>query len=318
MMTKILYSKIQISGSFIIILITILALLVISTIILCIRYRKTQKMISNIDRTIDKAIAGTLVAGSFDETYASKLEAKFAGYMSAGSLRWDDLYAEQNKTRTLISDISHQTKTPISNILLNAELLMEQPDLSDDSFALITQLNKSTKKLSFLIDSLVKTSRLESGTIQVRPVQGDLYKLASSCIEDFRSDAEAKNISLLLNRPPSKVLALYDPKWCAEAVCNIIDNAVKYTPQNGNITITLEDYEMFACIKVSDTGKGMKADELTKIYERFFRSADSAAYEGVGIGLYLSREIIKKCGGYIQVTSELGKGSSFFIYLSKL
>lgn len=296
----------------------LLGIAVCALVVLLIYQLRVRKLFRRVDRFLDAAIAGKLNPVDFDESQASKFEAKLVQYLAGAKLRREDLLEEQDKMRMLISDISHQTKTPLANIVLNAQMLEEQPELSQESGAIVRQLDKSAEKLSFLIQSLVKISRLESGMIQVKPEPGNLYGLAESCVRSYRTEAEAKNIKMALEKPGETVIALYDAKWCAEAVCNIIDNAIKYTPENGKITISIHDYETFPCIRISDTGKGIAEDDLPKIFGRFYRAADSASENGVGIGLYLAREIIRQCGGYIQASSKPGEGSIFSVYLSKL
>lgn len=281
-------------------------------------YLRTQTMLAQIDAALDAAIAGKLDVAEFNETQGAKLTAKLAQHLMSAKLRQTDLLHMQSKTRELISDISHQTKTALSNIILNAQLLEEQPELSENSKQLAVQLDQSAEKLSFLIQSLIKVSRLESGTIAVKPVRQDLYELAGACVQLCGLDAAAKGVALELTAPEHPVFAQCDFNWCREAVVNILDNAIKYTPAGGRVTITLFEYELFACIRISDTGKGILETDLPKIFGRFYRAASSANSEGVGLGLYLAREIIQQCKGYIQVSSAVGGGSVFSVYLSKL
>ncbi|MCL2079513.1 MAG: ATP-binding protein [Oscillospiraceae bacterium] len=103
----------------------------------------------------------------------------------------------------------------------------------------------------------------------------------------------------------------------AETLFNIIENAVKYTPENGSVTVTVTEYEMFIRIDVTDTGRGICDGDLSKVFGRFWRAAESADSSGVGVGLYLAREIITACGGYIKASSDFGKGSTFSVFLSK-
>ena len=110
--------------------------------------------------------------------------------------------------------------------------------------------------------------------------------------------------------------AVFDFKWTAEALANIVDNAIKYT-EHGTITISAVSYEMFARIDISDTGSGIPETEQAKIFARFYRSNSVQKQEGVGIGLYLDRQIISGEGGYIKVASVPGKGSTFSIFLPK-
>jgi signal transduction histidine kinase len=113
-------------------------------------------------------------------------------------------------------------------------------------------------------------------------------------------------------------MALYDARWCGEALFNIIENAIKYTPENGSLKVIVTEYEMFARIDVTDTGRGICEEDLPKVFTRFWRASESTDSLGVGIGLFLAREIIIACGGYIKVSSDLGKGTIFSVFLSKV
>jgi signal transduction histidine kinase len=246
----------------------------------------------------------------------SKIEAKTARFLDASRLRREQVESDRERGRALISDISHQTKTPLANITLYTQLLTEQ-DLSDEQKAIAAQIAAGAEKLNFLIQSLVKASRLESGILKIGPKPGNVYSLIESSADPCAALAAAKNITLRLagGKP---VTALFDPRWCAEALFNLIDNAVKYTPKNGKVDVAVTEYEMFARIDVADTGRGIREEDLPKVFTRFWRAAESADAPGAGLGLYLAREIIAACGGYIKVSSEYGNGSVFSVFLSKV
>ena len=126
--------------------------------------------------------------------------------------------------------------------------------------------------------------------------------------------AENKQISVSIDCPEDLTVA-HDNKWTAEALFNLLDNAVKYTPAGGKIDVTVEQWEMYLEIKVTDTGKGISESNQAAIFRRFYREEEVHEQPGVGIGLYLAREIITQQGGYIKVVSESGKGSAFSIML---
>lgn len=111
--------------------------------------------------------------------------------------------------------------------------------------------------------------------------------------------------------------AVFDPKWTEEALCNLLDNAVKYTSSGGTVAIAVKHYEMFSAIRVTDTGPGISEGEQAKIFGRFYRSAGNYREEGVGIGLYLTRQIAEKQGGYVKVESAPGKGSTFALFVPR-
>lgn len=286
-------------------------------VLLAVLRHNYRKQLREMDAVLDAAIAGHFSVDTFDETQVSKLSAKLARYLSSAKLHRAHLEEEQTKIRSMISDISHQTKTPIANVLLYTQLLQEQPELSQESLVLAEQVRAGAQKLSFLVDALVKSSRLESGVVQIQPQQAALYPMVMRAAAEVSGKAQEKNIALILPEK-TEICAAYDPKWCGEAIYNILDNAVKYTPPGGAITISLHQYELFSCIRIADSGRGISEADLPKIFTRFYRSCDSAAEEGVGIGLYLAREIVQKCGGYIQVSAKMGKGAVFSVYLSKL
>ena len=126
--------------------------------------------------------------------------------------------------------------------------------------------------------------------------------------------AEQKDIFVTVNCPEDLHL-FHDSKWTAEALFNLLDNAVKYTPAGGKITVSVEQWEMYVKLNISDTGKGISERNQASIFRRFYREEEVHDKPGVGIGLYLAREIITRQGGYIKVTSEVGKGSTFSVFL---
>lgn len=276
-----------------------------------------KKLLNRLDAMLDEAIAGTFQANVYDESQLSKIESKMARFLEQSKLRREQIEGERERVRSLISDISHQTKTPLANAALYTGLLAEQ-ELTDEQMKLVEQISVSVDKLTFLIQSLVKTSRLESGIIKIKPKPGNVCDLVAAAVAECKSLADTKNINLGAAYTDAPVTALIDSRWCAEALFNIIENAVKYTAENGRITVTVTEYEMFVRVDVTDKGRGIREEDLPKVFTRFWRSPESSDSPGVGVGLYLAREIITACGGYIKVSSETGKGSTFSVFLSKL
>ena len=275
--------------------------------------RKARKTMEEIERMLDAAMTGSFSETNFDESRLSALETKFAHYLSAAEASSRNVAQEKDKIKSLIADISHQTKTPIANLLLYSELLMEEA-LPVSAKANVEALYKQSEKLRFLIDSLVKLSRLENGIISLSPHQAALQQLIERVVEQYAAKASGKGLSIYLH--DTDISATFDFKWTAEALANIVDNAIKYTV-HGTITISTVSYEMFTRIDISDTGSGIPENEQAKIFSRFYRSNAVQEQEGVGIGLYLARQIISGEGGYIKVASDQGKGSTFSIFLPK-
>lgn len=275
---------------------------------------KTRRIIKNINAMLDSAINGSFAESRFDESELSALENKLWQYLSSSEISARRTAEEKEKIKTLIADISHQTKTPVSNILLYSELLSEEnpsPELKEYT----DKIKGQSEKLSFLITSLVKLSRLETGIIALNPKENDIAPMLGDIVSQAKPKADEKGLYLTLECGNEK--AVFDEKWTNEAVWNIVDNALKYT-EKGGVKISVKDYEMFVCIEISDTGKGIPESEQAQIFSRFYRSADTSSEEGLGIGLYLSRQIISSGNGYIKVVSQPGKGSVFSVFLSKL
>ena len=265
-----------------------------------------------MDQMLDAAIDGSFLEAHFDESLLSALETKLAHYLSASEVSAKNLTVEKEKNKELIGDISHQTKTPLANILLYSQLLSEQV-LPQNARDCVVPLNEQAEKLRFLIDALVKTSRLETGIFSLHPQCASVSELLQMTVEQVAPLAAKKQISLTCTDTDAR--AQYDPKWTAEALYNLLDNAVKYTPPGGSICIQVQHYELFCGISVTDNGTGIDEAEQAKIFSRFYRSPAVAQQPGVGIGLYLAREIAAAEGGYLRVSSVPGHGSTFSLFL---
>ena len=266
--------------------------------------RRAKHILNRLDQMLDMAIAGTFTEQHFDESLLSSVESKFARYLAANAVSAGKLREEKESIQTLIADISHQTKTPVANILLYAQLLEEQV-LSPEGRECAAALESQVEKLRALVDALVKTSRLEAGILSLHPKAGLLSPMLEDAAAQFAPKAAEKGITLTLT--PTDAAAVFDPKWTAEAICNLLDNAVKYTPAGGSVTVEVIPYPMFCRINVTDSGPGIPETERTKIFGRFYRSPTAYETEGVGLGLYLARHIAEGQGGYIKVSSTPGQ-----------
>lgn len=273
-----------------------------------------SRALQALERMLEAGINNRFQPQRYDESRLSRLESTLYRFLTASALSQKQLSADRARIEELIGDISHQTKTPLANILLYAQLLMEQ-ELSPDAMSLAQEIAAQSEKLQFLISSLVKISRLENGMVQVSPAVGDLSLTLAQLETEYLPRVQQKNLSLTVEKQPHT--ALFDPKWTAEALGNLLDNAIKYTPGGGRISISVQEYEMFCRVNVADTGIGIPEEEQANIFGRFYRGRQVRQEQGVGIGLYLAREIISAQGGYIKVASIPGKGAAFSVYLSR-
>ena len=224
-----------------------------------------------------------------------------------------EISQEKDKLKELVSDISHQTKTPIANIKLYLEMMADEMDFNSNQ-EYLKKMNGQVDKLDFLLQSMVKMSRLETGTIKIQKQNVPLADTLAMAISNVVIKADKKNIKIDVQYDEQLMLN-HDKKWTAEAIFNILDNAVKYTVDGGNIHIIVCRQELFTKISIEDTGKGIAPERQATIFTRFYREPEVHDKEGIGIGLYLAREIITLQNGYIEVQSQVGQGSTFIIYL---
>ena len=265
---------------------------------------------------LDEGIRGEFEESKYDESELSKVESKWKRFLQDSAMAKQNLETEKANIKGLISDISHQTKTPMANIKLYSELLSEQLEEDGMEAELLGQIQAQAQKLEFLIQALTKLSRLETNILEVVPVKSQVKPLLESAVEEIRKKAEKKEIQIKIEMD-LEAEAVFDRKWTEEALYNLLDNAVKYSPAGSEVLISTKLYEMWCVIAVSDRGRGISEEEIPKIFGRFYRAKEVQQEEGVGIGLYLVREILQKEGGFIKVNSEVGKGSTFLCYLPR-
>lgn len=293
--------------------IALIAVLAAAGVIVCDRLW-LRKTMNTLDRMLDDAISGAFTPVHFDESRLSAVEMKLRQYLEASGVSAARMAEDRARVQGLIADISHQTKTPIANLLLYAGLLADR-DLPADCRAYVGQLTAQAEKLRFLIESMVKAGRLETGVIAVKPRPADIGALTKDAVRAAQPEAARRGVQLTCL--PAEITACFDPKWTQEALSNLIDNAVKYTPAGGSVTVSATPYELFCRIDVTDTGPGIPEAEQARIFERFYRSPAVQDAQGVGLGLYLAREIAAANGGYIKVSARSGKGSTFSLFLPK-
>ena len=278
---------------------------------------------------IDGAMDGTFSEDDFEETELSKLEVKWKRFLTFAKLSNQKVEEEREKIKELVSDISHQTKTPLANILLYSQLLEEQ-NLDENCQNLVAEIVKQSEKLEFLLQSLVKTSRLETGTFQLNPEKQEVYPMVKEIAEQAKKKAERRNMQIRLPQiekdsgedlaeegEREHIQAVFDKKWTTEALYNILDNGVKYGNGNSTIELSVQAYEMFVSITICNEGKNIPEEEIPLIFQRFYRGKNVGEAEGVGIGLYLARQIVEVQGGYIKVTSKGDGKVRFSVYLPR-
>lgn len=213
-----------------------------------------------------------------------------------------------------LSDISHQLKTPLTSMYVINELLYD--DKLDKSLKkeLLNKSKKGLERIEWLITSLLKMSRLDSGSEKLILERVKLINIINKTIEPIRIPLELKNINLNVSCN-SDIKVNVDVNWTTEALINILKNAMEHTLENGNINIVCSDNPLYTMISISDDGCGISKKDLPHIFERFYKGMSNK--ESIGIGLNMSKKIIENENGNISVKSKENEGTTFIIKLFK-
>jgi len=227
------------------------------------------------------------------------------------------LAAERDALRRLIADISHELRTPITALKTFNELLLDQAwDDPEARREFLLESQKEISRLDWLTENLLQLSRLEAGLLKMNCEPCRLGELVAGVAAIFRPQAEAKGLTLRVEKPADTVWVECDRQWVEQAVGNLLSNAIKFTPSGGSVTVGVRELSTSAELWVEDTGIGIPAEDLPRIFERFYRG-DDASETGSGLGLAIVHSVVEAHGGHITVTTEVGKGSRFSVHLPK-
>ena len=273
----------------------LVCILVILIGIILYKYIVLRGEMRELSDYIDKALDGNLEITEFDEKELSKIKSKLIKFLYASQVKEAKINSEKSKTKDLIADISHQTKTPITNLSLYISLLEDDP--KDEYLEIIKyELNK----LEFLIQNLVKSSRLESDIIGLQKHQANLKDLVEDVLREFKVILDEKCI--IIDLKAEDLFFALDERWLKEAIHNLVDNAIKYSPKGSTINISVYKSYLNYNIDIENECEDISEETLPKIFERFYRGKNSVSKDGLGLGLFIAREIIEKHGANIRAS----------------
>ena len=280
--------------------------------------KRLSQFTSDLCQTMDSMISGGEEPARAEdrETIFARISYRLSrlyGILQENRRRVDE---ERRELQRLVSDISHQVKTPVANLKMVTDTLLAKPVTEQERRDFLQGIRSQTDKLEFLVQSMGKASRLETGAVTLEKKDVPLLDTLAQAMSGIVYGAEQKGISVEV-QCPDDLRVSHDSKWTAEALFNLLDNAVKYTPAGGKISVSVERWEMYVKLDVTDTGKGIPESRQAAIFRRFYREEAVHDQPGVGIGLYLAREIVTRQGGYIKVASEVGRGSTFSVFLPR-
>lgn len=280
--------------------------------------RKTYRM---IDRLLDSVLSQEMIVypgcegdPDMEEGEYSALVSKIMQIQEVLMSHAGSAEKEKEQVKSLVSDMSHQLKTPLANLSLYAEILGREELAPGQRAEFADKMHRQVEKLTWIIESLSKMVKLEQNIEGFEASDTTIRQTILDAVDTVYEKMEQKEIRLILE--PFEDRRLYhNRKWTAEVFVNLLENAVKYTEKGGSVMIRVRPYELYTEIQVADNGRGIRQEELTDIFKRFYRSPEAGDAEGSGIGLYLSDLILEEEKGYITAVSEYGEGSCFSVFL---
>lgn len=224
----------------------------------------------------------------------------------------DNEMKDKENLKESLSDISHQLKTPLTSIIIMLDNILDNPDMEQqvrEDF--IKDIKREITNIQFLVANLLKLSRLDANSMQFINKEVEVEKIIQNAVKNVSSICDLKNIKInIVGDNKAKIIC--DEKWQTEALTNIIKNAAEHSKTDSKININYEQNKVYTKIEIKDNGEGISKEDIKNIFQRFYKCKNSAK-ESIGIGLPLAKSIIEKNNGYIEVTSEEGKGTTFTI-----
>ena len=257
-------------------------------------------------------------------SYVSEEKDTLYGKILVQIKRIDEIKAENNKAllkerdsiKQLLTQIAHQLRTPLANMENYLVLLEEEGISEEERLKYINAVEKSERKISFLVEKFMLSARLESQIIQIHKSTSNLKETVAQAIFQVYKKAQEKDIYIDLQENENEWMVLHDKNWICECVYNLLDNSIKYSKAGQQITVYMKNNEMFTQISVEDNGIGILQDEENRIFKLYYRGKNTTEYEGFGIGLYITNEIVRKHDGFMRV-SRKENGLIVSIFLPK-
>lgn len=248
------------------------------------------------------------------ETRESRILSQLRQILIEASSKERLAVSEKNQVMELISDLSHQLKTPLANIVMNTEIMLDEAMDEAGRKEFLERTKAQAEKMQWLMQNLIKASRLENGIIDFKAENIGIKPTLALAVGSVYAQASKKKIEIIMEEFQDRTL-WHNPKWTAEAMVNILENAVKYSPENSRIEIGMVPMDIYTRITIKDEGMGISEKEYPKIFQRFYRGAQTGSNDGNGLGLYLSQLILQSEKGYVTVASNPGEGSCFSVFL---
>jgi signal transduction histidine kinase len=278
------------------------------------QYRTIYGRIRRLALAAKKVVEGdfNIIMSETKEGDFSKLSVAFNGMRDTIRNQLDELKKEKRFLADLLSDISHQLKTPLASMIVYNEIMLgkQLPEQQQRMFLLHNE--KQLERMKWLIQSILKLAKLDAKAMQMDRQRQSLNDTVRQSIDDLREQAAEANVDIRFESS-EEIEFDHDRLWLKEAFINIIKNGIEHTPPGGNIDITIIAHPLYTRVVIADTGEGISQDDLPHIFKRFYKAKTSKKPDSIGIGLALAKSIIESHGGMIEAKSELGTGTAFWI-----
>ncbi len=241
----------------------------------------------------------------------------------------EQLRREKGILADQMADISHQLKTPLTSMMVMVDLLTDENLPKQKRHEFTSHIQTQLERIQWLVSSLLKISKLDAGVVEMHKQKVTVKTLIEKALSPFLISMELKGIehefrlaedtntnAVTLKKGLEDFKICCDINWTSEAITNVLKNCIGHTPKGGRIQISAKDNPLYSEIRIEDNGVGIHKEDLPHIFTRFYKGKNSSP-DNVGIGLAMSRSIIRHQGGDIIVKSEPGQGSKFFIRLYK-
>lgn len=258
--------------------------------------------------------AAPAILSDMAEKRESKLVSRLSHILKRTSLNETHALKERDQVTSLLSDLSHQLKTPLSNIVMYTELLSEGGLSTEEQKSFLSETRRQSEKMQWLMKNMLKASQLEQGILSFSAGYTTIKPTIGKAVSSVYARAAKKDIHIEMEEFPDRRL-YHNPKWTVEALGNILDNAIKYSPAGSVVTIRLLPLELYTRIEIEDQGMGISPAHYNDIFKRFYREEQASQTEGNGLGLYLSQLILNTEKGYITAAAGRDGGACFQIFL---
>ncbi len=277
------------------------------------RYRLMAELADGLDRILHGGESFDL--DRFSEGELSILQSELSKLLVTLRTQADTLQSDKRALADSLADISHQLKTPLTGMGLAASMLAD-PDLSPERRTALTRdIQRQLTRLEWLVTALLKISRLDAGTAELRPRELTVRRLVDDAAAPLLIPLELRDVTLRRDFTGDETLTA-DPAWAAEAIGNILKNCMEHTPPGGAVTVSARENAVYTQLTVTDTGPGIDPEDLPHIFERFYRGKNADA-QSAGIGLALARTILRASGASVKAENAPEGGARFTVRFYK-